>query len=67
MLLAKFVERSRPASNAHSDALDAVSCTSAVFCMAVGVWQHAPGASLAEKWNGKSWELFGPVIQGAGS
>ena len=25
--------------------------------MAVGVWQHTPGASLAERWDGKTWTI----------
>ena len=38
-------------------ALGSVSCTSASSCVAVGFWQHSPGASLAERWNGSSWTV----------
>ncbi len=32
-----------------------VSCVTSVFCMTVGNYQNAPGASTAEKWNGTTW------------
>ena len=38
-------------------ALESVSCTSPTSCVAVGFWQHTPGASLAEKWDGSSWKI----------
>jgi len=49
----------------YKTALSSVSCTSPSQCMAVGVWQHAPGASMAEKWNGKTWTIT-PVQNFAG-
>jgi hypothetical protein len=39
----------------YKTTLNAVSCSSTTFCMAVGLWQHAPGASFSERWNGKAW------------
>jgi hypothetical protein len=44
--------------------LDAVSCTSASNCVAVGNYQNSAGDSyaLAEHWNGSTWALQAPVI-----
>ena len=42
----------------YRTSLNDVSCTSATFCMAVGVWQHSPGASVSERWNGSAWTIF---------
>jgi hypothetical protein len=43
--------------------LDAVSCTSASNCIAVGNYQNSAGDSyaLAERWNGSTWALQAPV------
>jgi len=43
--------------------LDAVSCTSAANCIAVGNYQNSAGDSyaLAERWNGSTWALQAPV------
>ena len=49
----------------YKSALESVSCTSPTACIAVGVWQHAPGASLSEKWNGRAWTIA-PVQNFAG-
>jgi hypothetical protein len=49
----------------YKSALNAVSCTSATFCMAAGVWEHSPGASLSERWNGSTWTIA-PVSNPAG-
>ena len=39
-----------------------VSCTQATFCMAVGQWfeniRHGKAGTLAEVWNGKSWQVI---------
>ncbi len=45
------------ANGKNNSALNAVSCTSARSCLAVGYWQHKPGAPLVEQWNGSSWRL----------
>jgi hypothetical protein len=37
--------------------LEAVSCTSTSFCMAVGQGAAVAGPSLAEAWNGSSWRV----------
>ena len=42
----------------YRTSLNDVSCTSAKFCLAVGVWQHSPGASVSERWNGTAWTIF---------
>ena len=42
----------------YRTSLNDVSCTSAKFCMAVGVWQHSPGASVSERWNGAAWAII---------
>jgi hypothetical protein len=52
-------------SGQYKTALNAVSCRSTSFCMAVGVWQHAPGASVSERWNGTAWAIV-PVSNPAG-
>ena len=45
-------------AGATSAGLDAVSCTSAKFCIAVGSYADTSGLSaLAERWNGSSWHL----------
>lgn len=49
----------------YRSALTAVSCTSARSCMAVGYWQHMPGASLSEHWNGSVWTIV-PVSNPTG-
>ena len=41
----------------HPSALNAVSCTGATSCTAVGVWQHGFGATLVEHWNGAHWAV----------
>jgi hypothetical protein len=49
-----------PSPNVGGDqrsALESVSCTSPTSCVAVGFWQHTPGASLAEKWDGSTWTI----------
>jgi len=44
---------SRPGGQLH-----AVSCTSATFCMAAGEYSTSSGgATLAERWNGKTWSV----------
>lgn len=50
-------------SGSTLDALDAVSCTSATNCVAVGNYQNSAGGSfaLAAHWNGSSWALQSPV------
>ena len=45
------------ASGGRSSSLNAVSCTSASNCYAVGVRQHRLGASLIEHWNGARWTI----------
>jgi len=43
--------------------LDDVSCTSATFCMATGYYFEEPeevNLSLAEVWNGSTWEVIPP-------
>lgn len=44
-------------SGQYKTALNAVSCTSASSCIAVGVWEHSPGASVSEHWNGTAWKI----------
>jgi hypothetical protein len=44
-------------SENESNALTAVSCTSANSCVAVGGRQRGLGASLIERWNGKAWTV----------
>lgn len=47
------------------DFLEAVSCTSASFCMAVGDYSGGSdtnGHALIEKWNGRTWLLSAPNI-----
>jgi hypothetical protein len=41
----------------YRTALNAVSCVSPTSCIAVGAWQHAPGASVSEHWNGIAWTI----------
>jgi hypothetical protein len=45
----------------HSDSLEAVSCTSSTFCMAVGYRKSGSvpyyDQSLVESWNGTSWSV----------
>ncbi len=43
--------------------LSGVSCTSASFCMATGLYEPSPIANdtLAESWNGTSWSLDLPI------
>ena len=43
----------------YKSALNSVSCTSPSSCVAVGAWQHAPGAGLSETWNGRAWTIVG--------
>jgi hypothetical protein len=45
-------------SSTQDNRLSGVSCTSATFCLAVGLVNTGPEIlTLAEKWNGKSWTL----------
>ena len=43
-----------------ASSLQAVSCTSATACMAVGLWDDGGGAQhiLAESWNGTGWTVY---------
>jgi hypothetical protein len=43
-------------SPTHSGVLNAVSCTSRSFCVAVGRWGTGP-FPLVERWNGSRWSL----------
>ena len=46
---------------AYRSNLASVSCSSASWCMAVGSWspsQQGPSRTLAEAWNGTSWQLL---------
>jgi hypothetical protein len=46
------------AASSPSSQLHAVSCTSATFCMAAGEYATSSGgATLAERWNGKTWSV----------
>ena len=47
-------------SKVASSSLQAVSCTSATACMAVGFWDDGSGAQhiLAESWNGTGWTVY---------
>jgi hypothetical protein len=60
----------RPGHPAQSITLAAVSCAGPGFCMAVGDYSHGVGAmpsptargkTLAERWNGSSWQLIGSI------
>ena len=45
------------ASENQSNALTAVSCTSAKSCVAVGGRRRGLGATLIERWNGRVWSV----------
>jgi hypothetical protein len=51
------VVRTPKVSNDQSNALTAVSCTSAKSCFAVGGRRRGLGATLIERWNGKAWTV----------
>lgn len=53
------VTRASAATSPNPNQLNAVSCTSATFCMAVGAAGLNPSArkTLAETWNGKAWTI----------
>jgi len=60
----------RPAHPAQSITLAAVSCAGPSFCLAVGDYSYGVGAmpsptardkTLAERWNGSSWQVIGSV------
>ncbi len=48
-----------PPGSRYGSSLNAVSCTSAAFCMAVGAYAYAAdhNNTLAEEWNGKTWDI----------
>ena len=47
-----------PTPSLPNSRLDAVSCTSASACTAVGAKSNSAGnATLAERWNGKVWAV----------
>ncbi|MBO0838563.1 MAG: hypothetical protein J2P28_24040, partial [Actinobacteria bacterium] len=53
------VQQAATPAGETSNSLNAVSCPSTKFCEAVGSYTDASGnqVSLAEDWNGKSWQL----------
>jgi hypothetical protein len=44
-------------NSTSSNLLQAVSCVSSAFCVAVGYNLSGPGLSLIESWNGTSWSV----------
>ena len=48
-----------PPGSRFGSSLNSVSCTSAAFCMATGSYSYAADHdnTIAEEWNGKSWEV----------
>src|SRR5262249_45847961 len=69
---ARWVVRSSPRPvGATRAGLQAVSCATRQFCMAVGTWTNEPyggqaTAPLAERFNGRRWtlSLVGPMTTG---
>ena len=60
----------QPSPNKHiPDSLNAVSCTSSTFCMAVGSHDNSSGVSrnLSEMWNGTDWVTVKAKDEGSGS
>ncbi len=53
------VQSSPNPTGAEAASLEAVSCSSSTTCTAVGWYENSSGASLslAERWNGKAWEI----------
>jgi hypothetical protein len=49
---------------ATASGLNAVSCTSATVCIAIGDYTTSTGTSLtlAERWDGTSWKIQTPVF-----
>jgi len=46
-----------------------ISCSSATYCMAVGMYKDAGGVGhgMAERWNGKSWRTYTMPLPGSGT
>jgi hypothetical protein len=49
-----------PDHGSHANVLNGVSCTSSIYCVAVGYYEKASGTqqTLIETWNGTTWGLI---------